>query len=281
MASPTPPAHRSGATADRDPVVSGLARNQLGAAHRRERLLALLRERGNLAVAGLPEILGVSAETVRRDLRALEDQHQIVRAYGSVRPAESGSFETTREFRAGQFAQEKARIAVAACAHLGQAETVFLDEGHLPLVIGRELPTDRSLTVITTSLAIAAELARRPGLTVVSVGGRVRPSTLGVVDQWAVSMLSSMEPDLAFIGANGVTEEGWLTTPDPAVAATKSAAMAGARRRIFVGDHSKFDHSTFVRFARLADFECAITGTELGASTARRYCLLGTEVIRA
>lgn len=108
----------------------------------------------------------------------------------------------------------------------------------------------------------------------------MRSSTLGVVDHWSVDMLTSMEPDLAFIGANGVTEEGWLTTPDPAVAATKRAAMAGARRRIFIGDHSKFGHSTFVRFARLADFECVITGTELGPSTARRYSALGPDVIR-
>lgn len=260
--------------------MAGLARNQQGAAHRREALVDLLRTRGNVAVADLPGILGVSAETVRRDLRLLEDRHEVVRAYGSARPAESGAFETTREFRSVQFAEEKDRIAREACERLGQAETIFIDEGHLPLVIARHLPTDRSLTVVTTSLPIAAEVARRPGLTAISVGGRVRATTLGVVDQWAVSMLASMEPDLAFIGANGVTEEGWLTTPDPAVAATKSAAMAAAHRRIFVGDHSKFDHSTFVRFGRLSEFECAITGRELPASAARRYSTLGTEVVR-
>jgi len=257
-----------------------LARNQQAAASRRERLVDLLRTRGNVAVADLPGIFGVSAETVRRDLRVLEDRHEVVRAYGSVRPAESGAFETTREFRAAQFAEEKARIAREACARLGRAETVFIDEGHLPLVIGRALPTDRGLTVVTNSLPAAAELARRPGLTVVSVGGRVRPATLGVVDRWALSVLGSMEPDLAFIGANGVTEEGWLTTPDPSVAATKETAIAVSHRRIFVGDHSKFDHSTFVRFARLVDFECAITGRELPSTVARRYSALGTEVVR-
>ncbi|MGO3796762.1 MAG: hypothetical protein ACTJGR_06555, partial [Pauljensenia sp.] len=87
-------------------------------------------------------------------------------------------------------------------------------------------------------------------------------------------------PRLTGSGANGVTEEGWLTTPDPSVATTKQAAIAVARRRIFVGDHSKFDHSTFVRFARLSDFECAITGRELPSSVARRYSALGTEVVR-
>lgn len=159
--------------------MAGVARNQQPAARRRQELLELLRRRGNVAAADLPEVFGVSAETVRRDLRILEDQHEVVRAYGSVRAAESGTFETTKEFRAAQFADEKARIAQEACARLGRAETVFLDEGHLPLVIGRALPTDRGLTVITTSLPAAAELARRPGLTIISVGAACVPPRWG------------------------------------------------------------------------------------------------------
>lgn len=256
------------------------ARNQDAARRRRTTLLERIRERGSVAVADLPGMFGVSAETIRRDLRVLEDRHEVVRAYGTVRPQESGVFETDKDQRSRQYAEEKGRIAQEAVRRLGTAATVFLDEGYLPLVVGRALPTDRRLTVVTTSLPTAAELSRRPRTEVICVGGRVRSSTLGVVDHWSVQMLTSMEPDLAFIGANGVTEEGWLTTPDPAVAATKRAAMAGAHRRIFIGDHSKFGHSTFVRFARLGDFECAITGTELGPSSARRYGAWGPEIVR-
>lgn len=260
--------------------MSDTARNQRAAADRRSAIVMRVRERGTTAVADLPELFGVSAETIRRDLRVLEDRHEVVRAYGSVRAQESGIFETTEFQRARQFSAEKARIARKAVSLLGRAETVFIDEGYLPLVIGRALPADRELTVVTTALSTAADLSTRPNLTVICVGGRVRPSTFGVVDRWSSEMLRSMELDLAFIGANGVTEQGWLTTPDPAVAATKQAAMESAHRRIFSGDHSKFGHATFVRFARLSDFECAITGTELGPASARRFAERGTEVVR-
>ena len=113
----------------------------------------------------------------------------------------------------------------------------------------------RPLTVVTTSLYIAQALSQRLEHTTIAVGGRVRPRTQGVVDMWAVDMLESMELDLAFIGANGVTEQGYLTTPDPAVAEVKKAAIRVSRRWIFAGDHTKFGKRTFTRFAALSNCE--------------------------
>lgn len=96
---------------------------------------------------------------------------------------------------------------------------------------------------------------------------------------WAVAMLESMELDLAFIGANGVTEQGYLTTPDPAVAEVKKAAIRVSRRWIFAGDHTKFGKRTFTRFAALSNCKCAITGQELGEARANRYRRVGANLM--
>ena len=55
--------------------------------------------------------------------------------------------------------------------------------------------------------------------------------------------------DLAYIGANGISREHGLTTPDPAVGAVKAKAVAVSRRRVFAGVHTKFGVSSFSRFA--------------------------------
>lgn len=182
--------------------------------------------------------------------------------------------------RAEHSTQERPRIAAEAVARIGQARTIVIDEGHLPLLIGRALPTDRPLTVITTALPTAMEMVAAQNLTVYVVGGRLRDGAFGVVEHWAERMLSAMEPDLAFISANGVTEEGWLTTPDPAVAAIKETIIQVSRRRILVGDHEEFGRSAFARFGRVSDMECLITGHELREATARRLAVLGPEVVR-
>jgi DeoR/GlpR family transcriptional regulator of sugar metabolism len=93
-------------------------------------------------------------------------------------------------------------------------------------------------------------------------------------------MLAGFVIDLAFVGANGISREVGLTTPDPAVADVKAQAVRAARRRIFAGIHTKFGVRTFCRFAEIADFESLVTDTGLPASEAHRYSRLGPQVIR-
>ena len=115
----------------------------------------------------------------------------------------------------------------------------------------------------------------------VVLGGRLRGLTLATVDHWATRMLKELVIDLAYLGANGISREHGLTTPDPAVAAVKSQVVASARRRIFVGVHTKFGVSSFCKFADLPDFEALITDTGVSAADAHRYSVMGPHVIRA
>ena len=155
--SPSPPA----APASERPGAER-ARPASDAKERREALVSHLRAQGSTSVADLPRLFGVSIETIRRDLRLLESTGRIRRSYGRVAAADSGSFESSREFRVSHLVDEKERIARAAVEHLGTAETVFLDEGFHPLLVGRALPADRDLTIVTASLPTAIELAERP-----------------------------------------------------------------------------------------------------------------------
>jgi DeoR family transcriptional regulator, fructose operon transcriptional repressor len=116
---------------------------------------------------------------------------------------------------------------------------------------------------------------------VLLLGGRMRGRTLATVDHWALRMLSDLVIDLAFLGANGISREHGLTTPDPAVAAVKAEVVARSRRRVFVGLHTKFGASSFCRFAEIADFEVLITDSGLTPGEARRFSVLGPQVVRA
>ena len=121
-------------------------------------------------------------------------------------------------------------------------------------------------------------MAALPGLTAIVAGGRVRPITGGVVDHWALQTLGQMTFDLAYMGTNGISDAGVLSTPDPAVAAVKRAALSRAKRAILVADHSKFGHCLFASFANTSDVEVVVTGKQLRAATAKR--LPGAPVVR-
>ncbi|MFM9553485.1 MULTISPECIES: DeoR/GlpR family DNA-binding transcription regulator [Streptomyces] len=252
----------------------------MSAEERQREIVRAARRTGAVDVAELAVTLGVAKETVRRDLRALEDHGLVRRTHGGAYPVESAGFETTLAFRATSHVPEKRRIAAAAAELLGDAETVFVDEGFTPQLIAEALPRDRPLTVVTASLATAGALAETGSTTVLLLGGRVRPGTLATVDHWTTRMLAGFVIDLAYIGANGITREHGLTTPDPAVSEVKAQAIRASRRTVFAGVHTKFGAVSFCRFAEVGDLDAIVTSTLLPTSEAHRYSLLGPQVIR-
>ncbi|QTF72799.1 DeoR/GlpR family DNA-binding transcription regulator [Arthrobacter woluwensis] len=247
---------------------------------RQARILDLAREQGKVEVASLVPALGAAAETVRRDLRALVDRGVLRRVHGGAVAVETAGFESDTGYRATANVAEKRRIAAAAAELLHGAETVFLDEGFTPRLIAEQLRDARRLTVVTASLLAAQALSRSPGVTVLLLGGRMRGHTLATVDHWALRMLGELQIDVAFLGANGISREHGLTTPDPAVAAIKQEAVRQSRRRILVGTHTKFGVTSFCRFATVQDFETIVTDGALSAHEAQRYETLGPRVLR-
>ena len=247
---------------------------------RQLRILDLAREQGKVEVTELSVTFAVAVETIRRDLRTLVERGVLRRVHGGAVAVETAAFESPTGYRAARNVAEKRRIAATAARLLQGAESVFIDEGFTPRLIAEELASATRLTVVTASLPAATALSGNPGITVLLLGGRMRGRTLATVDHWALRMLSELTLDLAYLGANGISREGGLTTPDPAVAAVKQEAVRRSRRRVLVGTHTKFGVSSFCRFAEVADFGTIVTDTGLSATEAHRYEALGPKLIR-
>ena len=110
-------------------------------------------------------------------------------------------------------------------------------------------------------------------------------SYINVITAQAIE-LATARNTVALLGARYVASVqliqalggGW--SPDPAVAAVKTAAAEAAIRRIFIGAHHKFGTATFAKFAEVTDFELLITGHELAASMANHFSITGVPVLR-
>lgn len=229
------------------------------AAERQEQILASARALGRVEVMTLAKELSVTPETIRRDLSTLVRAGALRRAHGGAIPVERlASFEPEISSRRTIMAAEKARIANAALDEIPDQGTIFIESGSTPGALAELLP-DRPFTVVTTGLAIATTLAKRPQLTVLMVGGRIRGRTLAAVDDWAIRDLSSVRVDIAFLGTNGFSARDGLTTPDVAEAAVKRAALSIGRRTILLADHTKFGTASLCRYGDLSDLDLLIT----------------------
>lgn len=261
-----------------DRSMSSLFRGQ--AFDRQQQILSFVRTEGRAVVSEISDRFSVSRATLRRDLRALEAQQLIVRAYGVFFPADTSGHETPVDDRRKALTDERLAIAESAVSLMSDVGSVFLDEGAMLEDLVTPMRRADRLTVVTTSITVAADLGRQTDHDVIVVGGRLRSAKMGTVDRWAVAMLSELNVDIAFLGTNGVSLDRGLTTPDPAVAQTKRAAIGAARRTALVCEHSRFGVTSFAKFAELEELSWIITGTGLSRTTAQRYAARGPRVLR-
>ncbi|MFD7701430.1 DeoR/GlpR family DNA-binding transcription regulator [Streptomyces caelestis] len=251
------------------------------APERQQEILRLARDGGRVDVVSLAEAFEVTAETIRRDLKALDRAGLVRRVHGGAIPAGRLDFEPDLAERETTAADEKDRIAKAALAELPAGGTLIVDAGSTVARLAGSLPAEVSLTVVTHSLPVAARLADHPGIQLHLVGGRVRHRTRAAVDAWALRAYAEIRADLLFVAANGFSAEHGLTTPDLAEAAVKRAAVAAARRVVLLADSSKHGQEHFARFGDLSDVDLLITDTGLDPQDAAAIERGGTEVVRA
>jgi DeoR family fructose operon transcriptional repressor len=240
------------------------------ATERHQQIADTLEVVGRVSVAGLARDFGVTTETIRRDLDALEEAGRLRRVHGGAVPADQSTLaETSLAERLGRNAAAKDAIARAALALIPPTfrGSVLIDSGS---TTGRlaELLEDwepdvpgATLDVSTNSIPLAARLhsAGNPHLQLRSLGGAVRGITGAAVGPTTIAQLSDIRPDLAFVGANGVSAAFGLSTPDETEAAAKAAMVHAARRVVVLADSSKLDAESLVRFACLDELDTLIT----------------------
>ncbi|MFG3342179.1 DeoR/GlpR family DNA-binding transcription regulator [Glycomyces sp. NPDC048151] len=250
------------------------------AEERQQRIAERARTEGRVDVAALAADLEVTTETIRRDLTALERQGVVKKVHGGAIPLERMGFEPTVAARDTVQTAAKERIAAAALAEVPEEGAILLDAGTTTARIAKALPA-RELTVVTNDVLIASLLAAKPLLTVLIVGGKVRGRTMAAVDDWALRALAETCVDVAFMGANGISVERGLTTPDTGEAAVKRAMISAARKTVVVTDHTKAGNDCLARFGTLDQVDVLVTDTGLDDGLTAGFEAADLKVVRA
>jgi DeoR family transcriptional regulator of aga operon len=213
----------------------------------------------SLGVAELAESFGVSQATLRRDLKALQEQRLLTRTHGGAQ-ASDVAYELPVRYRDAQHREEKRRIAAAAVSRIPPgAHAIGLTGGTTTSEVARLLVERTDLTVVTNALNIAAELALRPRLRLVVTGGVSRSQSYELVGPWAEHTLLGLNLGIAFVGVDGITAEGGLTTHDEVEARTNAVLIGRARRTIVVADGSKLGHDLLARIVDVQEVDELIT----------------------
>lgn len=234
-------------------------------ATRHQKIEALLQSQGGCSVEALARECGVSDMTIRRDLAALARHGKILRTHGGAMPGQKVLFEFEFLTRTKVNEGAKRQIAARAAALIPEGSVVAMDSGTTTLALACELRSRRNLTVITTSLPIAATLQAAEGVRVLLLGGFVRKDAPDLGGAMTEANLETIHADLAFIGADGIDLEGKIYNDNPEVARMLSKMAAAAARVYVVSDHSKIGRKAMVRFGEVSRWEGLIVDSGLSA----------------
>jgi len=201
-------------------------RASLLSAERRRAILGMLDRDGKVVVARLVEELGVSEDTIRRDLRELAARGLAQRVHGGALPPapQPGTFAD----RAETCTEEKAALARAAVEVLGDARVVLIDGSTTNLELARRLPAEPHRTVLTNSPPLAAQLASHPTARVIQIGGTLDKRASVTVGAHAVDFIRSIRADACVLGVCALHPEAGLSTDELEEAYVKRAMVAAS-----------------------------------------------------
>ena len=201
------------------------------AAERRDHLLARLRADGKLVAKELAAELGLSEDSIRRDLRELAAAGLCQKVYGGAVPASPA----LADYAARRDVAPASKQAVAdRAATLVRPDSVaILDGGTTALAVARALPVELACTVITHSPTVAVELLTHPGVEIVLLGGRVFKHSAVTCGAAAAGAAAGISADVFLLGVTGVHPVHGLTTGDVDEAAMKRA-LAGRAADTYV-----------------------------------------------
>lgn len=209
-------------------------------------ILRLLNEEGTITIASLAERLGVSLETVRRDVRPLADDGSVLKMHGAVGLASMVS-EAPFERRMRENAEAKRLIARMVAATIRDGEAIMLDTGTTTSFLARELLGHRRLTVVTNSSDIARTLATVNGNKVYMAGGELRSDSGAAFGISAIEFVSRFSVDHAVISIGAVDAVAGLTDYDLDEAEFARMVLSRGQRSLVITDHTKFGRQGLVR----------------------------------
>ncbi len=235
---------------------------------RHTQIMKLLESEGTASIAALADRLGVSQETVRRDVRPLTENGSLVRIHGAVGLAgHVGEAPFQRRMRENAAAKQAIARAVAATIHDG--ESVMLDTGTTTSFLARELVNRRRLTVVTNSSDIARTLATVNGNRVYMAGGELRSDSGAAFGKSAIDFISRFSVNHAIISAGAVDETGVMDFELEEAEFARTVLTRGERRAV-ITDHTKFGRRGLLTVAGFSDIGELVTDHRPPAEIAAR-----------
>jgi DeoR/GlpR family transcriptional regulator of sugar metabolism len=246
---------------------------------RKQELLVSLKENGQIVAKDMSVAMGVSEDTIRRDLRELAREGLLQRVHGGALPASPAMADFAGRERLRH--DGKMAIGAMAAAMIEPGHVVILDGGTTAREVARHLPLDLKATIVTHSPTIALELLNHTNIEVILIGGRFFKHSVVAVGAATIEAISQIRADIFFLGVTGVHPKTGLTTGDYEEAAVKRALSHAAAETFVLASAEKLNAASPYAVIGLDEVNGIITERGVDEDLIKPYKERGITVLRA
>lgn len=232
---------------------------------RHDRIISLLQQRQRLTTDAFALELGVSKETVRRDLIELESNGKLKRMHGGAVPcvqANESLAEASYLERARLHQAEKRAIAHAAAALIEPGSTCFVDAGSSTHALALALLGRKGIHIITNSVDIAKTLSASSDMAVHLLGGCLQKDMPATSGDFTVSEITRFRADYAIISPTALDPEQGALDFAWHEASVARAMLAHARQNIVLANGQKLGRVSRVLVCTAAAIGTLVTDSQ-------------------
>jgi DeoR/GlpR family transcriptional regulator of sugar metabolism len=251
--------------------------------NRKDHLVELLYERGEISIAAIASLYDISFPTVRRLCAQLEKERRVIRIHGGIRPLQAKINSYKFEIIDTECAQEKAAIAQYAVSLVNNRQSLFLEAGttvkQFALALTERLKTgELTNVVIFTNSMINLEILQ-PVCKVIVIGGLYRPERHDFCGFLSEKLIRSLRFDLCFMGADGISLENGIMALDTESAHLDELLIKQSEKTVMLSISEKFLKKSLIPFCSVKDVQAIITDSNLPKHIHNAYISEGVEVI--
>ncbi|MDO5549799.1 MAG: DeoR/GlpR family DNA-binding transcription regulator [Lachnospiraceae bacterium] len=226
---------------------------------RADYILSMLEKNKVVMVADLSREMGVTEETVRKDLEKLEKQERLCRVHGGAYLNEGYGTETPVTVR-GKILQEEKELLGKRCLELlREKESIFLDCSTTALHMAKQLVNwDKKMTLMTNSLAVAMEVRNNPAIRLILFGGELNRDRAAFEGRSVIDEMKETFINKAFISSAGISLEAGITDSTKEEAEIRRQVIRQAKKCILMVDSTKIGRNGVYVVGGLEDVDTLV-----------------------
>lgn len=230
---------------------------------RRWQMKQLFLQQNRIEIKQLCDTFGISVETARRDLNALEDEGIVRRIYGgAVLASSTGERDLMPPWgtRFTKNLEEKRAIAREILRWIPDNSIIALDSGTSIFEIAKLLREKKNLTILSNDLRITLELSVNTNHTIYYIGGLVKKDDMITTGFLATDFLEYFSHiDLTILSTDGFDVGVGLTDHNVEMGTLKAAMVKKSSQVILSVDHSKFSVNAFYKVCDVHSMSLVVT----------------------